>query len=192
MERRSIRTTFFISEFEEEEKWLECMQKQGWKFVKTDNKYYEFEKCPEEDCVYRLDFKADGLPEAEYLQLFEDCGWEFVQHWKHWFYFRKKRTGEKEDYSIFSDRESKIELCKRVLKGRLLRRVLLPTLIAVGAYCCALFLLDGASVNPAVRSVLSGLCMVLFALGLSYISIHEIGEFKKIKKRIAELKNPLD
>ena len=131
MERRSIRTTFFISEFEEEENWLECMQKQGWKFVKTDNKYYEFEKCPEEDWVYRLDFKADGLPETEYLQLFEDCGWEFVQHWKHWFYFRKKRAGEEEDYSIFSDRESKIELCERILKGRLLRRVLLLSLIHI-------------------------------------------------------------
>lgn len=192
MERRSIRTTFYISEFEQEENWLEWMQKQGWKFVKTDNKYYEFEKCPEEDWVYRLDFKADGVPEAEYLQLFEDCGWEFVQHWKQWFYFRKRRTGEDEDFSIFSDRESKIELCERILKGRLLRRVVLPAFLVTGAYCCAGFFLDAVSESPAVRSVFSTLCMVLFGLGLTGICTHGIGEYKKLKKKISALRNPLD
>lgn len=190
---RRIRTTFFISEFTEEEKWLECMHRQGWKLVRTDNRFYEFERCPEEDWVYRLDFQADGDPEKTDRALFTDRGWEFVQRWKRWSIFRKKRSenGNDEDSSLFNDRESKMELCRRILKGRLLRSVLIPTLTLAAAYGCAGVLLDRTLAAGILRQVLSGLGLFLFAAGLSFVSAHGLLQYRKMKKIIRNLKqNP--
>lgn len=119
MERKVIRTTFYMGEFLEEEKWLEMQHKEGWKFVRTDGKHYEFMKCLPEEWIYQLDFKQNGIAEDNYLQIFADCGWEFVQQYRKWFIFRKKKEENDVDISIFSDNVSRMEMCKRIINRRL-------------------------------------------------------------------------
>lgn len=184
MEHRIIRTTFYISEFFEEEKWLESQHKSGWKFIKTNGKAYEFEKCPEEDWVYQLDFKMSDIPEKDYLQIYHDYGWEFIQHYKHWFFFRKKKMDNNEDYSIFSDTESKIEMCKRVIKGRLFRNILLPLLFLTVTYFCAALLID----QSLWKTWLHPVAMFCYYISVAYIFTHNVNQYKRVKSKIKKLK----
>ena len=119
---------FYISEFEQEAAWLSFMHREGWKFVSTDGFHYKFEKAAKEDWVYELDYKENGVAEDDYIQMYRDFGWEYAGQYDHWCYFRKQRTeGEDVDTTLFGDRESKLELCKRVVNGQFLR--MLPFLL---------------------------------------------------------------
>ena len=113
---------FYISEFEQEAAWLSFMHREGWKFVSTDSLHYQFEKTEKEDLVYEMDYLESGVAGDDYLQMYRDYGWEFVCQCDHWCYFRKQRTeGDEADTVLFRDRESKLELCKRVVHGQFLR-----------------------------------------------------------------------
>ncbi|MBE5960879.1 MAG: DUF2812 domain-containing protein [Lachnospiraceae bacterium] len=141
MEKRVEKRRFQLSEFREEAEWLAAMQKQGWKFVSTDGRSYEFASCKKEEWSYQLDFKEDGAVDADYIQLFYDYGWEYVFHYGKWFYFRKKKVeGEENDVSIFSDNESKAEMCKRVMNGQFLR--IIPLYLIMLAYDYFTFFTD--------------------------------------------------
>ena len=72
---------FTIFNHEKEEEYLRNQHKAGWKFVKaTGFGRYHFEKCQPEDVIYQLDYNQEGLKnKAEYVQMFADCGWEYIQ-----------------------------------------------------------------------------------------------------------------
>ena len=111
--------SFYISEFRAEEAWLSYMHQQGWKLQSIDDIgfHYTFEACEPQDWIYQLDFKEDGIAEEDYILMYEDYGWELVLRFRHWFYFRKQRTGDMtaDDLSIFSDNASRIEMCRQVI-----------------------------------------------------------------------------
>jgi len=119
---------FYISEFDQEAAWLSFMHREGWKFVSTDGFHYQFEKSEKEDWVYELDYLESGVAGEDYIQMYQDFGWEYVFQYDHWCYFRKQRIeGEENATTLFGDRESKLELCKRVVHGQFLR--MLPFLL---------------------------------------------------------------
>ena len=106
---------FYISEFEQEAAWLAFMHREGWRLTSKEKCYYHFEPCEKEDWCYQLDFKESQSEDEDYIQIYKDYGWEYVLHSGNWFYFRKKKEeGKEEDFSIFSDKESKIEMCRRI------------------------------------------------------------------------------
>lgn len=117
MESKIEKKYFGIAEFAEEEKWLEYQHKNGWCLIKTNRNKYQFERCNNDEWVYQIDFKENTLVEEDYIQMFKDCGWEYVVQCGRWFYFRKKKEGSV-DLSIFSDRSSRIDLYARMLKSR--------------------------------------------------------------------------
>ena len=53
--------------------------------------------------------------------MFNDYGWEYIQDMNEYSYFRKKasETNEEENH-IFCDNESKMDMLKRIIQGRLL------------------------------------------------------------------------
>ena len=122
---------FSIFEYEKEERFLREMHKSGWKFVKvTGFGVYHFEKCTPEDVIYQLDYNRDAQKKRdEYLQMFTDCGWDHLQDYAGYSYFRKPAADMREDEGIFCDEESKIMMMERVLKGRMT-----PLLILF--FCC--------------------------------------------------------
>lgn len=112
---------FTIFEHEKEEKYLRKMHKSGWRFIKVRGLgVYHFEKCTPEDVVYQLDYNQEGLKQKdEYLQMYSDCGWEHLQDYAGYSYFRKPAAAMKGDEEIFCDNESKLQMMERVLKGRM-------------------------------------------------------------------------
>ena len=112
---------FSIAEYEKEEAYLRKMHQQGWKLVKISLRYlyvraYIFEKCQPEDVIYRIDYDQTGGD--AYIQMFADCGWEYLFDFDESSYFRKKKEDIAEDEDIFCDDASRLAMVRRVFKAR--------------------------------------------------------------------------
>ena len=113
---------FTIADYEDEEQWLRNKHKNGWKFVKfTLPCFYTFEECTPEDVIYRLDF-IDKSASEDYIQMFQDYGWEYKGNCIGWIYFCKplSKIESEKDGEIFSDLPSHIHMIEQVIKTRLL------------------------------------------------------------------------
>lgn len=118
MEKGTLRKFkwFWAWQDEAEETWLREMAKDGWHLSQiVFPTIYEFNPGEAQDYVYRLDYRSHWKMEKEdYLQLFLDSGWEYVQEMAGWHYFRQlARPGEQME--IYTDAESKIEKYRRLL-----------------------------------------------------------------------------
>lgn len=153
---------FSIFEYEKEEKYLREMHKSGWRFLKvTGLGVYHFEKCIPADVIYQLDYNKEGLEQKdEYLRMFSDCGWEHIQEYAGYSYFRKPAAEMNGDEEIFCDNESKLQMMERVLKGRML-----PLLIIF--FCCLVpqFVINIFSTrNYAAAGVIAGVLLLYIAV----------------------------
>ena len=123
MRDKKMKIRFFtIADYEEEEIWLRQQHKSGWKLVKTVLPcFFIFENCTPEDVVYRLDYK-NNTENSDYLQLFQDYGWEYFNSCVGWLYFRKSvsETDTEQDVEIFSDDVSRIDMVNHIVKTRML------------------------------------------------------------------------
>ncbi len=102
---------------EQEEEWLREMANQGLHLQRvTFPCYYHFVEGDPADVVYRLDFKTSSQKDMDaYLQIFEDAGWEYAgQFVNGWQYFRKENQ-QGEEMEIFTDVDSKIAKCRRLI-----------------------------------------------------------------------------
>lgn len=121
METKKTVKLFSVVDWEKEQNYLREMHRQGWKFVRlTALGVYHFEKCEPEDVIYQLDYNADGLAhKEEYVQLFADCGWEYLQDYLGYSYFRKSASQTDGAEEIFCDDASRLQLLERVGRGRM-------------------------------------------------------------------------
>lgn len=114
---------FSVPEWKKEENYLREQHKNGWEFVSVSGLcLYRFKKCTPKDMVYQLDYNPDSLSKKdEYVQIFSDCGWEYLQNYMGYSYFRKAASemGETEE-EIFCDDSSRLDMMKRVFTGRML------------------------------------------------------------------------
>lgn len=113
---------FSVMQWKEKQEFLRWQHKNGWKLTGMANfgRYY-FEKCKPEDVVYQIDYNPEGIAhKAEYVQMFSDCGWEYLQDYNGYSYFRKPASKMNGDEEIFCDDASRLDLIKRVFRGRLL------------------------------------------------------------------------
>lgn len=112
---------FTIMQHEEEAEYLGRMHRDGWKFTGvTFPGFYHFVKSVSEDVVYQLDYNQDGLAhKSEYIQMFADCDWEYLQDFFGYSYFRKPKALMQGNEEIFCDAESRLEMMKRVRRGRI-------------------------------------------------------------------------
>lgn len=113
---------FSIVEYEKEQKYLEKRHEEGWKFTGVNFPgFYHFERCEPEAMIYQLDYNQEGLAQKEeYVQMFRDCGWEYLMDFVGYSYFRKPAAELKEDEGIFCDDSSRLEMMNRVFRGRML------------------------------------------------------------------------
>ncbi len=114
---------FSIPEWKKEEQYLSTQHKSGWEFVKVSGiGLYHFKKCEPKDIVYQLDYNSDStIQKSEYIQMFNDCGWEYLQNYVGYSYFRKptsEMNGTEEE--IFCDNASRLDMMKRIFVGRML------------------------------------------------------------------------
>ena len=124
MAETKIKLRFFtIPQWEQEAQWLRSMHKKGWKLQRiTLPCWYRFERCTPEDVIYQLDFNPEGIEQKEeYVQMFQDCGWEYIQDMAGYSYFRKPVSEMSvADEEIFCDEDSRLDMMKRVWKGKIL------------------------------------------------------------------------
>ena len=178
--------TFYISEFRAEEAWLSFMHQQGWMLRSIDGIgfQYTFEACDPEDWIYQLDFKEDGVVEEDYIQMYADYGWELVLRFRHWFYFRKKKTGDDtaDDLSIFSDNASRIEMCRQVIRhhARLIGMILGSFLMISGLMCLLM---------PS-SSFARGMCLGSI-IGSCFGAMFIGNQFKRLNHMIRQMDSPI-
>jgi hypothetical protein len=132
MENKKIRKFkwFWAWQDEAEEEWLRDMSKNGWHLDRIGfPTVYTFEAGEAQDFVYRLDYRSYyKMDKEDYLQLFNDAGWEYVEEMAGWHYFRQAaRSGE--DLEIYTDSESKIGKYVRLLA--FLGILMLPLFFAI-------------------------------------------------------------
>ncbi|MBR6534688.1 MAG: DUF2812 domain-containing protein [Clostridia bacterium] len=152
---------FTIADQKKEEEYLRKMHNEGWKLVRISGLcMYHFEKCEPEDVVYQLDFDPKSNEnKSEYIKMFSDCGWEYIQDFVGYSYFRKPCSEMNGEESIFNDAESKTAMLQRVIKTKLL-----PLMII---FLCSLVqfriaLISHSYVLIVIWSVLLAVYVVIF------------------------------
>ena len=113
---------FSIVQHEEEQAYLRSQHNAGWAFVKvTGFGTYHFRRCEPADVVYQLDYNQEGSAHKdEYITMFRDCGWEYIQEYVGYSYFRKPAAEMNGDEEIFCDDASRIAMMERVFRGRMI------------------------------------------------------------------------
>ena len=139
-ERKREFRFFTVADWEEEQAYLSLRHREGWRFtgVRLPG-LYGFERCEPQEVAYRLDYNPEGRAHREeYVQMFSDCGWEYIQDYVGYSYFRKAAPASERDAEIFCDDASRLDMMERVLKGRMvplmaiLLLVIVPVLIVEG------------------------------------------------------------
>ena len=146
---------FSIVQYEQEGEYLRNMHKSGWKFVRmTGLGMYHFVECEPEDVVYQLDYNQEGLKnKEEYVQMFADCGWEYLQDAFGYSYFRKPASEMNGEEEIFCDEASRMEMMNRVFKGRLTPLIVIFCCCLLPQFLNATFIYD----SPVIASLMGGL-----------------------------------
>ena len=118
---------FTIPQSKQEEDYLSAMNEKGWRFTGvTFPGFYHFEKSEPEQVAYRLDYNQEGIKnKAEYVQMFSDCGWEYLCDFVGYSYFRKEGTAGEEKEEIFCDDASRLDMMKRVFRGKIIPLIIL-------------------------------------------------------------------
>ena len=177
MESKKQFRWFTIFEYEKEQDYLREMHKSGWKFVKVKGLgMYYFEKCDPQDVVYQLDYNKDGLAHKdEYLRMFDDCGWGYIQDYAGYSYFRKAVSEDGVADEIFCDEDSKLQMMQRVIKGRML-----PLLILFFATLLPQFMINICNHNYFVASFLGGILAIYIAVfAMCYVKYNQYKSNKR-------------
>lgn len=166
--KRKIRL-FGVPDWQQEEEWLREQHKKGLKFVRY-NLIYVFEECEPEDVVYQLDFKGGDRDHEEYIQMFKDCGWEYLQDFAGYSYFRKPAREMKEnEEGIFCDEESRLEMIKNVYRQKVLPLIIIFLSIIVPQLCIIIPKhISQASNHDALFNALSIVFTVMFLIYIIY------------------------
>lgn len=88
------------------ERWLEAMAREGLhlKRIRCLRTLFIFERGEPAEVIYRVDFQPWRIGQ-DYLQLFQDAGWERVDELLGWQYWRAP-AGNVRGSEIFTDAES--------------------------------------------------------------------------------------
>lgn len=106
----------FFTKFDQEEKWLNDMARQGCRFIKKTSFGYEFEPEKPVIATVKMDYRIFKKQEdfEDYRALFEDSGWEHISGTKSSGYQYFKNMDELGSEEIFSDVDSKASRYKRL------------------------------------------------------------------------------
>ena len=170
------RKFFSIVDYEKEAEYLRKMHQSGWKFEKmTGLGRYHFVACEPEDVIYQLDYNQEGLKnKEEYVQMFEDCGWEYLQDAFGYSYFRKPAAEAGEEEGIFCDDESRMAMLKRVFVGRLVPLIVI--------FCCCLLPQFFNTTALYHVPVLAGVLGALIGVYVAIFVVFAIKYYKYMKR----------
>lgn len=162
---------FSVFRYEQEQDYLRKMHNSGWKL--TGVRFpglYNFTECAPEDVVYQLDYNQEGVAnKTEYVQMFSDCGWEYLFDFVGYSYFRKPVSQMQGNEEIFCDDESRLDMMKRVYKGRVIPLAVIFFCIIVPQFVSNILGYGGGRMFSNFFGFLFVLYMCLFlAFGLQF------------------------
>lgn len=125
--KKTVFKYFTILQYQQEEEYLSSMHEKGWKLERiTFPGLYHFERCEPGKVTYRLDYNQEGIKnKTEYVQMFSDCGWNYLFDFVGYSYFCKEGSAGQEREEIFCDDLSRFDMMKRVFKGRIIPLIIL-------------------------------------------------------------------
>ncbi len=172
---------FTVPEYAREQEWLSQQHLVGWKLVKViPPVFYKFERCNPEEVIYQLDYNQEGMAhKEEYVQMFEDMGWEHVLDYVGFSYFRKPLSEMNGHEEIFSDDASKLEMARRIFRGRILPLLVMFCLIIIPTL---IRLHEGVTGS---EQFLYGFFVGLFIVYLS-LFVQYAMQYMKLKKKFRE------
>lgn len=162
-DRKTVLRFFTIPEWQKEQDFLRKQHKNGWKFTGVSSiGFYHFDKCEPEDVVYQLDYNPNGTAhKGEYIQMFHDCGWKYIQDYAGYSYFCKPVSEMNGEEEIFCENASRLDMMKRVFQGRVIPLIFFFFLLILpNIYLQAHF-------NRLINQILLILFMGLFLLYLA-------------------------
>lgn len=186
MENKKVAFKFFtICQYQQEEEYLTSMHEKGWKFTKIIFPgFYHFEKCEPGKVTYRLDYNQEGLKnKAEYVQMFSDCGWNYLFDFAGYSYFCKEGDMDQEDGEIFCDDSSRLDMMKRVFKGRIIPLIPLFACVVLPQLFANTVGYGGGSI---IQDVLSISFLLIAILYLSIFSVTAYWFYQYEKKVLPE------
>ena len=162
---------FSIFAYRKEEVFLADMHEKGWCLESiTFPGFYNFRKCEPSMAVYRLDYNRESdRDKAGYVQLFSDCGWNYLFDFCGYSYFCKEGESDSSDDEIFCDDESRLDMMRRVFRRRLTPLVILFCLVMV-----PLFLMYTLRSESPVRNFLAFEMLILIAFYLGFFTISAV------------------
>ena len=178
---------FTIPQYQQEENFLIAMNEKGWRFTNvTYPGFYHFRKCAPGQASYRLDYNQEGLRnKAEYIQMFSDCGWEYICDFVGYSYFRKEGKVGEEREEIFCDDASRLDMMKRVFKGKIIPLIFLFVMVIIPQLYMNT---SGNSVGISGRGIFSNILSFTFlGLAILYLVIFSITavQFCKYEKLVS-------
>ena len=153
------------------------MSNDGWHLDSVGFLNYRFKKGEHKDMVYQFDFKPlRGKELDDYITLFDDAGWEYVDRLGSWYYFRTEAK-EGLEPEIYTDNASKLKKYKLLL-------VFLAVISLPQIYFLTMMLTRFKNVAPYSLPVtlLYALILCLLVYGIVRISLI----VKKIRRDIRE------
>ena len=156
---------FSIPEWKKEEEYLRQQHKNGWEFVRADFvALYHFKKCEPRDVVYQLDYNPESTDQkGEYIQMFQDCGWEYIQNFFGYSYFRKAVSEMDGEEEIFCDDASRLDMMKRVFIQRMIPLLWIFFLVIIPQiYVQSQFDSSINHILVAVLSIMYAIYLILF------------------------------
>lgn len=181
---------FFVSDMDDEAKYLHEMSMKGLHFETKKGMQYTFKKGDTKNYFYHLSYyEKDKRDSERYLQNYEDAGWENIFHEKGefdgiWNYFRIEAESGESDPNIFSDRVSRVALYRRLLGSwRSLLAMIVICLLFMLFICY--FLGTHPTHLTAVFMPLGVIVMVIIVLTFAVY----LRAYLKISKKLVELIN---
>lgn len=179
MEKKIVNHNFYMADFDREARWLEDQNKAGLKLISANGAHYEFEQCRGGEWLYEIDFRRKGEEEDAFIKKITKSGWEYVCKYNTWYYFRRKKTQGKADFSVFNDREDKFQVCREVIKKDIYK--MMPLYI-LGVVYLILCMFTSVFRWNAIASNISFIIGFLVAMFLSFAIEMNRQEYKRLKK----------
>ena len=97
--------------------------------------------------------------------MFADCGWDYLQEYAEFSYFRKSAALMNGEETIFCDDESRLEMMDRVYKGRLQ-----PVLILFSAILVPQFILNLVNGHYGL-AIMFAVIMLIYAIAFGIFAV---------------------
>ncbi len=182
--KKIVRKSFGVHQYEEEEIFLSEMREKGWKFVILHTGLptrYEFEKCEPEEYIYQLDFVETEKDTPDYHQLYQDSGWDEIFTWPalggQWYYFVRKKEEGMASQRIYTDQASKITLYNSLWK-RYCLLFLVVSIIELNGIRASVSMLEHEGIS-SFFGIAGSIGIVFFAMIIIYLMYNFIAILAK-------------